>query len=104
MLKPCVLILVFGLLVASCSDDEETAREARANCDAFLEAWCEKVDSCFDEDAYADCLSIIRQELNCGAAVETGSQYEQCRTDIESTTCAAIDGPPASCQGVILVE
>jgi len=98
-------ILTVAIIAAfGCGDDEETRQQAQRNCSTFVDAWCTKIDSCLAEDAFEDCVSLIRQEINCGAAVETGEQFDQCLTDIDQTTCAAIDSLPASCNGAILTE
>lgn len=98
--------VIVGLLLATatfaCGDDSE---EAQKDCENFVNAWCTKVDSCTENDDFDSCLSLIRQDINCGAAVETSDQYDRCISDIDTVTCDTLDGTlPASCSGAIVVE
>ena len=95
-------LLLLALLTTSCGDDSE---QAQADCDAFVDRFCTKVDSCTTEEDIDSCLSIVRQDINCAAAVETNDSYSRCLSEIDAMTCETIDGTlPASCNGAIVIE
>lgn len=96
------LLLILSILSLSCGDDSE---QAQADCDTFVDRYCTKVNSCTAEDDFDSCLSIVRQDINCAAAVETTDSYSRCLSEIDAMTCETIDGTlPASCNGAIVLE
>ena len=94
------LVLAFGLAIAGCPDVELAVER----CEDIQDQYCERVEACDLLLSKEDCLSEVRQDLDCGDAFDTTDDYDRCIDEIQQSTCGSLDDLPASCHGVILLS
>lgn len=80
--------------------------EAVEMCEDFLDTYCIKKDDCSFFTDREECISSLKTEIDCGAAVDVSDSYDRCIEDLESSTCNTFtfDELPASCKEVILTR
>lgn len=97
-------LLVLMVLVG-CGEDE--AAEAMKKCDYLQGTFCSKAEAC-GVLTRADCLTAVKQEIDCSKAIGVEASYTRCIDEIRAATCAVWADPdskgPASCQHVFKHE
>lgn len=93
--------LVAFIFLTACGDEDY--QQAVDRCENLMTTLCEKSASTCTQSSYEDCATIFRQNLNCGAAIDTSNQYDRCISDINASSCPAFDALPASCANVIIL-
>lgn len=94
-----LLLLLLTILGSGCPDVEL----AIERCETLQDRYCSRVDDCNLLLSRDRCLSEVRQNIDCGDAVDTTDDYDRCIDDIDTAACSSLDELPASCRGVILV-
>lgn len=89
------------IFTTSCG--EENYQQAIDRCENLMTTLCEKSAATCAQSSYQDCETIFRQQMNCGAAIDTSNQYDRCIADIKNSSCPAFDMLPSSCANVIIL-
>jgi hypothetical protein len=86
------------------AQDVADTTEARAECVAFQQAYCEYLLSC-QPSIYVSlsaCVTAFDLQLPCSTAYATSDGYDACLTTLENPAC---DGyPPPQCDHVIFTQ
>ncbi len=108
-------MLALSLLVNACT--VETADEAKQKCRDLVKDWCSKAIGCYvdrgelpaDREASEidECRKTGESTIECGAAVRTSDNYEQCMSTVHGVECSDVSGDaklPSECKAVIEIS
>jgi hypothetical protein len=95
--------LMLLLAVASCGGGgSDTPAE---KCDALAALTCQRAIACAnDGTTQAECLATVKTVLPCAQADAVSDGYAACMSELRASPCSVLEtnGPPATCDGVIL--
>ncbi|SRR5690554_7562776 len=103
MRTPLLYALLFIATVVTTSCGEENYQQSIDRCEKLMVTLCEKSAATCAQSSYQDCETVFRQQMNCGNAIDTSSQYDRCIADIQNSSCPAFDMLPSSCANVIIL-
>lgn len=115
------VLACLALCFAACGDDDDEPSPGD-QCTALIETICDrgvdcsvsegKLDKSQSAAEYDDCVTEVKNVLDCSRAVDVEPEYPDCIDDLQATSCDVVVGGiesgegflPGSCTAVITLK